>query len=84
MVQGRDRPRFMFESAQAIRVVCHRGREHFDGDVTIETRIAAAVDFTHPARPEQRDDFVRAEARTGRESQGFSVIIRAGSTRKAD
>ena len=71
MIQGRDRPRFMFESAQAIRVMGHRRRENFDGDVTIETRIATAVDFAHPASAEQRDDFVRAEARTGRDSQGF-------------
>jgi hypothetical protein len=71
MVQGRDRPRFIFESAQTIRVIGHRRWENFDGDVTIETRIAAAVDFAHPARAEQRDDFVRAKARTGRQSQGL-------------
>ena len=69
MVQRRDRPRFMFESAQAIRVIGHRRGENLDGDVAIETRIAGAVDFAHPARPEQRDDFVRAEPRTGSESQ---------------
>jgi hypothetical protein len=71
MIQRRDRPRFVFESAQTIRVICHRRGEHFDGDVAIKTRIAGAVDFAHPASAERRDDFVRAEARTGRESQGF-------------
>ena len=52
MVQRRDRPRFMFESAQAIRVMGHWRGENFDGDVAIETRIAGAVDFAHPARAE--------------------------------
>ena len=52
MVQGRDRTRFVFESAQAIRVIGHRRGENLDGDVAIETRIAGAVDFAHPASAE--------------------------------
>jgi hypothetical protein len=40
MVQGRDRPRFMLESAQAIRVMGHGRGENFDRDVAIEARIA--------------------------------------------
>jgi hypothetical protein len=52
MVQGRDRPRFVFESAQAIRVIGYWRRENLDGDVAIETRIAGAVDFSHPASTE--------------------------------
>jgi hypothetical protein len=58
-----------------------RLREHFDGDVAIEARIAGAVDFAHPAPAEQRNDFVRPEARTGRQSQCFSRLYgqRAGA-----
>ena len=52
MVQRRDRPRFVFESAQPIRVIGDWRRENLDGDVAIETRIAGAVDFAHPARTE--------------------------------
>ena len=52
MVQGRDRPRFVFESAQAIRVMGHRRGENLDGDVAIEPRVAGAVDLAHPARAE--------------------------------
>ena len=69
MVQGRDRPRFMFESAQAIRVMGHWRGENFDGDVAIEARIAGSVDLAHPARAKERDDFVRAEPRAGSQGQ---------------
>jgi hypothetical protein len=52
MIQRRNRSRFVFESAEAFRVMGHWRGEHFDGDVAIETRIASAVDFAHPARAE--------------------------------
>ena len=80
MVQRRDRPRFMFESAEAIRVMGHWRGENFDGDVAIKTRIAGAVDFAHPARAEQGHDLIRSEPRAGCKSQ-LAWIIRAGSTR---
>ena len=69
MVQGRDRPRFIFESAQAIRVVGHRRGENLDGDCAFEPRVSRLVDLAHSACAKQRDDFVRAEARAGSQGQ---------------
>ena len=69
MVQGRDRPRFVFESPQAIRVIGDRRREHLDGDRAIEPRVAGFVDLAHPACAKERDDFVRAEPRAGGQGQ---------------
>ena len=42
-------------------------RQHLDGDVAPEPRVARAVDLAHPARPERRRDLVRPEAGPGRE-----------------
>ena len=35
--------------------------EDFEGDVASEASVAGAIDFTHPAGAERRDDFVRSE-----------------------
>ena len=37
--------------------------EHLDGHVAPEPRVASPIDFPHPADPEQRENFRRAEAR---------------------
>jgi hypothetical protein len=78
MVQRRDRPRFMFESAQAIRIMGHGRGENFDRDIAIETRIAGAVDFAHPAPAEQDYDLIRSESRAGRKGQ-LGWIIRGAA-----
>ena len=78
MVQGRDGPRFVFESTQAIRVIGDRRREHLDGDCAIEPRVAGFVDLTHPAGAKERDDFVRAEPRAGSQGQFAGIIKAAG------
>jgi hypothetical protein len=61
MVQGRDRPRFVFESAQAIRIIGRWRRKNLDGDCALKPRVTSLVDLAHPARAKERDDFVRAE-----------------------
>ena len=52
MVQGGDRPRFVFESMQAIRVVGYRFGENLDGDGAIQSRVTGFVDLAHPTRAE--------------------------------
>ena len=37
------------------------GRENLDGDGAVETRVAGAIDLTHAARSEGREDFEGAE-----------------------
>ncbi len=56
-------------------------REHLDGDLAAEIRIARAIaDTTHP---DLRGDFVRAEASTWGEGHGLQWIIRAGRCQRA-
>ena len=74
MVKGRDRPRFVFESTQAIRVIGHRRGENLHGDCAIKPRVAGFVDLAHPARAKERDDFVRAQPPAGSQSQFVGII----------
>ena len=39
--------------------------QNFDGDYSIEARVASAVDLAHPARAERGDDFVMTESSPG-------------------
>ncbi len=73
MVEGGRSPGLLLESAQAVDVVGHLGRQHLDRDLAIEALVVGAVDLAHAAGPEWRDDLVRAEARTW--GQRHCVII---------
>jgi len=41
---------------------------HLDRDVSVEAGIARPINFGHPAGADRRNDFVWAEARSGRQS----------------
>ena len=64
MRKRRDRLGLALEPRQRRRIVRNRGREHFDGDITIEARIARAIDLAHPAFAQLRQDAVRAKGLT--------------------
>ena len=49
--------------------------DNFDGDFTVHTRIAGTVHFAHPARANQRQDFVGAEFVACREGHGDEAIL---------
>ncbi len=67
VVQDSGRARLLLEPAEPVRVVREGRGQHLDGHVAPEPRILRAIDLSHPARAERRNDFVGAEARTGRE-----------------
>ena len=50
-------------------------RQHLDGDVAPEPRIARAVDFAHPTGANRADDFVDAETRAwGQPHYGVQIV----------
>ena len=49
-------------------------RQDFERDVTIQFRVAGAVDHPHPALADLRDDFVDAESGAGSECQALWII----------
>ena len=49
-------------------------RKDFDRDFAPQPRIARAIDFSHPARTNERNDFIRAETNAGRKRQEWLVV----------
>jgi uncharacterized protein len=58
---------FRIAPAPAVREV---GRENLDGDDSLQPRVAGAIDLSHAAGAERREDLVRAQAGSGRKSHG--------------
>ena len=67
MLQAGDGAGLAFEASAQIVPVGDELREDFDGDGAVEPRVEGFVHFPHPARAEGREDFIRAEAVSGRE-----------------
>src|SRR5438309_1005964 len=65
MIQLRDGASFALEAGLQVEVGSDRRMEGFDGDNAIEPDVASAVDFSHTAGANGREDFVRAEMRAG-------------------
>ena len=62
MVQRGERLRFAGEAGEAFVVRCKELGEHFDRDLTIELRVAGAIDLAHATGPERRHDFIGPES----------------------
>ena len=50
------------ETFAEFRIAGKMVRQDFDGDIAVQSRIAGAVNFAHPAGSSGRDDLVRAQA----------------------
>ena len=67
MIQCGRGARFLLEAAQTVGIGGKAARQHFDGDIAPQPRIARAIHFAHPAGSDEGDDFVRAETCAGRQ-----------------
>jgi len=76
MGQTGDGAGLAIETLAELRRGGEMGGKDFDGDITIETAVACAIDLTHASGAEGRQDFVGSEAGTVREWQ--SVKYRDG------
>ena len=70
VIQRRQRPRFTFESRQALWIGREGLGQDLDGDVAPEVGIARAIHLAHATRAEQADDLVMGQAGTGGEALG--------------
>ena len=61
MVQRGEQTGLALEARQPIRIGQEQGRKYFAGDVSLQPKIAGAVDLTHPARPERSGDLVATD-----------------------
>ena len=64
MVERREHLRFTVKPRQAFGILGDRREKDLDRDVAIQLRVARAIHFTHAARTEAAEDFVRAESCT--------------------
>jgi hypothetical protein len=71
MIECRQELRFPAEPCEAIGIVGDGGQQDFDRDVTIQLRIAGAIDLAHPARADLGGDFIRAESGAGSQSHAI-------------
>ena len=67
VVQGREDFGLALEPGEALRVVGERVRSHLDRHVPVQRRVVGAVDLTHPAGANRRDDGVVPDGPAGRE-----------------
>jgi hypothetical protein len=67
MIQRRDCAGFTLKSLMNSRVIRDTCGQHLDGNCPVQARVAGAINLAHAACAEGADDFVRAEAPTGRE-----------------
>ena len=65
VAQRRDDPRLLLESLEPVAVDRELLGQELERDVTVEARVARAVDLAHPAGPDALDDFVGPEPRPG-------------------
>ena len=56
-------PGFMLEPREGPRVVEHTSGDNLDCDLSTETRISRAIDLTHPAGTDRRQNVIGSEAR---------------------
>ena len=60
MIQRCEQLGFAIEPRDAIGIAGQGRGQDRDGDVAVQARIAGALPLAHSARPERRNDFVRA------------------------
>jgi hypothetical protein len=61
--------RLAAQTLARVRVDRQLARQQLDGDLTIEPRIAGAIDLAHAAGPEGGHNLVAAESHAGRKRQ---------------
>jgi hypothetical protein len=67
MVDGGERLGLAFEACPQLRIRREPLRQHLYGHLSPQPRVPGAVDLSHPAAPQRRDDLVGTEAGAGGE-----------------
>src|SRR5256885_1357888 len=75
MVKSRCRLRLLYETARAIAGVARSVTEDLHGNVALELIIMRDVNLPHPARAEERADFIPPESGAGSESHECAAIL---------
>ena len=88
MAQRRQQPRLALEPRGPIRAVGNLGREDLDGDIAAQPGVVRAIDLTHAAASQQRDDGEAADVasmeagHTPRQYIGWPSVCAGDCSRK--
>jgi hypothetical protein len=69
MIQGREDLSLALKASQPVGISRERWWENLDGNLALQLRVRRAINLTHPARSQSREDLVRAEANAGGKGQ---------------
>ena len=69
VVERREYLRFAAETRPAVGIVVQHGAKNLQRDITVQSRVASAIDLAHAAGAQRRDDLVGADASTGGQRQ---------------
>ena len=75
----REKLGFALEPREALFVLRELFWEYFDRHLTIELRVACAVDLAHTAFADGGADLIRAETDSGSERHRENLALRGGS-----
>src|SRR5688500_10037600 len=83
MIEGARRARLLLEAAQPVGVAGQRCRQHLERYLPAQPTVESAIDLSHPAGAERRDDLIGTETAARSEAQGAAMIPKhsAGSLR---
>ena len=76
MVERGEHLRFPLEARHPIAIEGNGSGQDLQRNVASELAVACAIDLTHPARAENRDDVVRPEPGAGREKHSGGLCLR--------
>jgi hypothetical protein len=81
VVERRQRLRFAHETRPATGIVLLYGAKNLQRYITVQFRVARAIDFAHATNAQQRDDLVGADASTQgeRQTRGLYVLSNGAS-----
>src|SRR5262245_41774380 len=79
VIEGGENPGFALEPRDAIPIVGGCVGQDLHRNAATELRIARAIDLTHSAGSERRDDFVEPESRAGGHRHRPTLILPTAS-----
>jgi hypothetical protein len=65
VVEGGDRERLLAEAGEPVGSGGEFGRQHLEGDLAVEPRVARKEDAAHPALAQQAEDQVGTDGLSG-------------------
>ena len=87
VVQSGNGAGFPLETGPPVRIFGHLGRQHLQGDLSVQPGVLGDVDLAHPALTQAAEDFVVCEALADHSLAPCRIIPRvpvAGSSRRPE